>query len=455
MMKEFYLLSMRLSGIKSIENEIELNFYKKTIGNPFDPEHYNVKAIYGENGSGKTAIISAMDIVRNIILDDQYLSQKDNQVVLNEMINKKTKRFHFECEFLNSMKKTQEIYKYKINLSQNEKQYYVIDNETCSVRKANSKSNGRTLFDVYADEVQMLDMRGKVADELVNFTNNLHDFHSMVMKSSDYFFERKVMDKMNSLPLEEAMHILNFFSCILSIEIFFMNVHIYLDRQDKHQTYIYRNAINELSDINDESQRMKALTKIYSQVNDFWATNDRFIIKKEAFHYFEKYVRKLKKFISIFKSDLKNIEIVKRDEKDHYECELLFCYSDYSINYEFESAGIKRLVMLFNGLNVADEGGIVFIDELDLNINNIYLDRIIDYFVRYGRGQLIFTLHTTGAMNILRHNRKSIDFITDDGIVSWVSKGNASPENYYRNGMIDGIPFNIEPEDFLGIFGED
>lgn len=454
-MKGFYLLSMRLSGIKSIEKEIEIKFYKKTIDNPFDPERYNVKAIYGENGSGKTAIISAMDIVRNIVLDDQYLSQKDNQVVLNEMINKKTKRFHFECQFLNIMESGQEVMKYAMTLSQNENKYYVIEDESCSVRKANSKSNGQNLFIVEDNKVEMLDLVEEVADELVDFTSNLHDFHSMVMKSSDYFVRRNLMDKLNSLPLEEAMRILNYFSNVMSLEIFFMDVNVYLDRQDKHQTYIYRNAINELSDINDESKKIEALKKIYSQVNDFWATNDKFIIQKNALSYFEEYVWKLKKFISVFKPDLKNIEIIKRENKDLYECELLFCYSEYSINYEFESAGIKRLVSLFNGLNVADEGGIVFIDEMDLNINNIYLDRIIDYFIRYGRGQLIFTLHTTGPMNVLRHNKKSIDFITDDGIVSWVSKGNASPENYYRNGMIDGIPFNIEPEDFLGIFGED
>ena len=55
----FYLLSLKISGIKNIEVPIELNFYKKTINNSdFDPEKYRIKAIYGENGSGKTAIIS-------------------------------------------------------------------------------------------------------------------------------------------------------------------------------------------------------------------------------------------------------------------------------------------------------------------------------------------------------------------------------------------------------------
>ena len=70
----FYLLSLKISGIKNIEVPIELNFYKKTINNSdFDPEKYRIKAIYGENGSGKTAIITAVKILQNFLTDKNYL----------------------------------------------------------------------------------------------------------------------------------------------------------------------------------------------------------------------------------------------------------------------------------------------------------------------------------------------------------------------------------------------
>ena len=44
-----YLLNVRMSGIKSIKNEIRLDFYKKTVDKNFDPDKFRVKAIYGEN----------------------------------------------------------------------------------------------------------------------------------------------------------------------------------------------------------------------------------------------------------------------------------------------------------------------------------------------------------------------------------------------------------------------
>ena len=35
-----------------------------------------------------------------------------------------------------------------------------------------------------------------------------------------------------------------------------------------------------------------------------------------------------------------------------------------------------------------------------------------------------------------------------------VSKGNAAPDSYFKNGMIENIPFNIDATDFIGVFGE-
>ena len=59
-------------------------------------------------------------------------------------------------------------------------------------------------------------------------------------------------------------------------------------------------------------------------------------------------------------------------------------------------------------------------------------------------------------MIVLKDNNKSIDFLTSDNrIVSWVKNGHYSPESCYRNGMIEGMPFNIDSSDFISVFGED
>ena len=69
---KFFLLKMSVVGIKNINKEIELNFYKNTITKNFDVSNSHVKAIYGSNGAGKTGIVYAVDIYKNLVLDSKY-----------------------------------------------------------------------------------------------------------------------------------------------------------------------------------------------------------------------------------------------------------------------------------------------------------------------------------------------------------------------------------------------
>ena len=177
-------------------------------------------------------------------------------------------------------------------------------------------------------------------------------------------------------------------------------------------------------------------------------------IPKECYKAFEKMVNKLYEFLKIFKSDLQGIEIDKKENRDKWVCDLVMVYDSYKIHAEYESTGIKKLIQLFAYLNEMVEGGIVFIDEFDSNIHDVYLCALLEYLMEYGKGQLCFTTHNVGPMDVLKHHKKSIDFLSEDHeIYSWTTSGNYSPSKLYRNGMIEGSPFNIDSIDFIGIFG--
>ena len=65
--KIMYLLNVEISGVKSIKNKVKLDFYKKTVDKNFDSSQYRVKAIYGENGAGKSALVTAIQIYRELM----------------------------------------------------------------------------------------------------------------------------------------------------------------------------------------------------------------------------------------------------------------------------------------------------------------------------------------------------------------------------------------------------
>ena len=53
-MKNIYLINYSVKGIKSLDEDVKLSFYKKTISKDPDMHGYNIKGIYGMNGSGKS-----------------------------------------------------------------------------------------------------------------------------------------------------------------------------------------------------------------------------------------------------------------------------------------------------------------------------------------------------------------------------------------------------------------
>ena len=139
-----------------------------------------------------------------------------------------------------------------------------------------------------------------------------------------------------------------------------------------------------------------------------------------------KKIDNLTSFLRIFKHDLKSIEIDVKDDGDNYRCDLNLNYGDYLINKEFESTGIKKLIKLFDCFDAASKYGIVFIDEMDSNLNDVYLCKIIEYLCIMEKVSYVFTTHNLDPMSVLKENKYSIDFSFElnNKLVSWVSKGN-------------------------------
>lgn len=63
-MKDMYLLKYSVKGIKSLDKLVSLSFYKKTITKDMDTQGFNIKGIYGMNGSGKSGIMASIQILK-------------------------------------------------------------------------------------------------------------------------------------------------------------------------------------------------------------------------------------------------------------------------------------------------------------------------------------------------------------------------------------------------------
>lgn len=438
MKRSFYLLNLTVSGIKSIKKDIRLDFYKKTIDKKFDPELYKVKAIYGENGSGKSALITAIKIFKELSLSDNYLSASQNQNFLEEMINKETKFFKFNCEYIVDCSDKKIVYNYSIHLGKNVNGSYEIKYEKLMKKNGNYPNNNyHILFEITEGELNYIDSKENEKEHIIKKTLNLLSMNSMI---NLWIFGSNVYSgKSGTLELDMIF-------CLL----FIIVINVYLDEEDEHELYFLRKRIKEV----DKYSLGKRFVELQENINIFASVSEKRIDKND-FKNYEKRIGQLTQFIKIFKPNLESIDIDKKEDGTTYVCELVLNYGKYKINKEFESTGIKKLIRLFDCLLGASRMGIVFIDEMDSNLNDVYLCKLIEYFMYYGNGQLCFTTHNLDPMISLKENKNSIDFLTNDNqLIPWTSHGNASPDNFYRNGMIENIPFNIDATDFIGIFGE-
>lgn len=357
-----YLLSFSVAGIRNIRSSLRLDFYKRTVNKSFEPGNYRTKAIYGENGSGKSALITAVQILKDLICDKSCLEREDYQEFLGNVINKQDQKLRLECEYYYYTEPADQVYHYAVTLDRTENGAYRIASEELTVRKADYPNSKVTVV---------------------------------------YNFAAGSDDKYLKLSEEQLKHV---------------------------------TALNELGN--------NIYTNIKTPCTD--AAVEPMLHSDESL---EKFAR----FIRVIKPDLLGIK-VDGTANSGDDMKLQFVYDKYEISADQESSGIRRLLEIYPFLEASEAGRIVFIDEIDTNINEVVFDRIIAYFSRYGKGQLCVTAQNSIPMTELKKGKNAIDFLSTDGkIIPWRTRGNFSPENLYRGGMIESLPFNIEAEDLLGL----
>lgn len=444
MRNKYYLLNISVFGIKCIKEEVRLDFYKKTVNKNFNPERYRVKAIYGENGSGKSALITAVKIFKKLVLTPNYLSESKTQDFLNEIINKNGKTFRIGMEFFVGEPNEFKIYQYIVQLGKELNGLYEIQYECLKQKNGNyTNSKYQSVFECQNGELIFIDSSEQEAARIQKKTINLLSTHSFL-----YLYVMNVDTNFLFGDKRDTELFLSVIPCITLSAL----IKVYLEEEDQHELFFIQKRLKESG--SEGQEFVKAFLEDKDNINLSLGVNEKFV-EKEHFNKYQKKVEQLTQFIMLFKPDLVSIDIDAKEDGERYVCNLNLNYGDYVINKEFESTGIKKLIRLFDCFTVASNGGIVFVDEMDSNLNDVYLCKLIEYFMYYGKGQLCFTTHNLDPMSVLKENKNSIDFLSSDNhLIPWTSRGNATPANCYRNGMIEDLPFNIEASDFVGILGE-
>lgn len=449
-MKDVYLLEFSLQGIKNLDKQITLSFYKKTITKNPDTDKYHVKAVYGMNGAGKTAIVTGAYILKNVLLKYNYLNDTLSRQKLAELVNKDNRKMELSAQFLVRKRNTIRHYTYEIAIPMDDNGDISISHEKLSMKQAGSKKDFETLLEVdHGTLLQMKNEEHPVLQKLRIYTMNLLSGYSLL---SCFMLKFAEIIGNDDAPMEKYPAELK---GLYDLAKFASSIQVYLEDNDLHDDY-FRSMYMPSALLQTGNGSLPGNPKVIVARSSLLPFDTAFLVRKENIHFIEQKVQNLFHFIRIFKPELQQIVIEKKEDKSYYHCSLIMQYEGYSVNAEFESTGIKKLIRLYSYINCMVNGRIVFIDEMDANLHDVYLCALLEYLIDSAQGQLCFTTHSIGPMDILKHQKKSIDFLSaDHQIVSWTSNGNYSPSSLYREGMIQGSPFNVDESDFVGVFDDE
>ena len=443
----FYLNKLTVNGVKNISKPLEFLFCNKTITDNFENNDCNVKAIYGPNGCGKSAIVSALYIYKRLVEDNNRNGLSDGifSRFVYDSINRTTKAMSIDIVFtvIDFPKDHKDHYfRHHIEISV-EENIPSITLEEISILKGKSIADSNFKSIIRSEKGKIVSLLNKTNFEkepIYLATLNLlskHVFSCSVFNANDFL--------KNDEEIINAVLLTYRFASSLIVVLNDSDIHYeyIIDRSD---SYIYqKNPLHEPA----------IISKNEREPFEFFTRNQD-VIKIEDYPLYEDNVRKLKEFIKIFKPDLDDIIIDKKINGDRYHCDKIFCYGENKINVEFESTGIKKLVRLYSALKICANGGITFIDEMDSNLHDVYFTKLIEFFKNDSKGQLCFTTHNLEPINLLKDKAHSLDFVSDDSrVYSWKKDGNNSPMSKYVHGLIPYSPFNVESFFFDVLFDED
>ncbi len=384
-MSNIKIRSVKLSNFKNVENgriDTNVNFDTLTEG--------NVIGVYGQNGSGKTALVEAFKIFHNL-LRKRPLPTKDKFLIMDD---KETAELEFELLLANSFGEFYIRYNvilgYKEELMENEIRLIPLHEELQYKENAYRKQYQRLISknekDIYIRNVHVkeLDEDDRV-DLRVRYNITLQDSFSFIFdKEARNIFEKKFNDVENEI-----------LKCLLFD--FSKEIHVI---DSVHNGLVLGNLIMPLS-INLQNQRGQipySLTEVSVMPVNVYET-----VKKTI----EQINIVLSTIIPGLKIEAKRLHNETMEHGDEgVRVEFLTHKTKIPLPIRCESAGALKIISILSTLIAAfsNPNACVIIDELDSGIFEFLLGEILEVISENGRGQLFFTSHNLRVLEVLDHN---------------------------------------------------
>lgn len=432
------LASLKLVNIKNVKNGTIVlpNVAKRQLS----ANRAEILGIYGQNGSGKTAVIDTLFYLQRIMIGEElkeeisdYIDASSNDAEIIVDFNIFTENITFEVG-------------YHLWLSKNNKQVF-ISRETlsCAKNESGNRTNKTVFMDYQRKEKNLIFKPQKRLDELIETNKEI---------KTDLIVARKMAEKSNcSYIFGES-----------SREIFCKNY----DNNFKNYAFVigalFNFALKDLFVIQNSHSGVISANFLLPMAfrfenKDMGMKGDFTIPLTEPVVLDEK--RKIildvivTQINTVLYTIIPGLSVTIKDYgkqaldsgKDGWKVELMSKRQDMpEIPIRMESEGIIKIISILNALIQAfgNPSICLVIDELDSGIFEYMLGELLDIFNKSAKGQLIFTSHNLRALEML--DKESIMFSTANSDNRYIHMKSVRETNNLRNLYIRSITLGGQDE---------
>ena len=428
------LSSLTLENIKNVR--------KGTVCIPMtDITKAGVLGIYGQNGSGKTAVIDALYFLHQIMIGSELGPEFADYMDSGSDHSEITAEFIISCN-----ENTLYEVGYHVHLAKADSEIWITrEFLNCSVTKNGIRSNKNIFMDYQREASDNIFKPQKRLDELVSQDKNL---------LTDLIVARKIAEKSNcSYIFGES-----------SREVFCRSDITPFENYSFVIRALFRFAVRDLFVIrNTHSGMITAnfmLPMVFRIEKDQMRAKGDFAIPLMTPVTLNKERKELLRVIveqinTVLYTIIPGMNIELRDYgrqaldsgEDGWKVELMSARAGHPpIPIRMESEGIIKIISILNALIQAfgNPSICLAIDELDADIFEYMLGELLDIFQNSAKGQLIFTSHNLRALEML--DKESIMFSTTNPENRYIHMKNVKGSNNLRSMYIRSITLGGQDE---------
>ncbi len=432
------LSSLQLTNIKNVKKGTI--YMPNTVNKILSADKAEILGIYGQNGSGKTAIVDALYFLQKVMIGVDLDQSLEDYMDMDSDIAEIFADFNI---FMDGI-----VFEigYRLSLSREEKEV-IISRETLSAAKNENgiRTNKTVFMDYQRDQANVIFKPQKRLDEILEENKEI---------KTDLIVARKMAEKSNcsyifgessrEIFCREYKNGFQQFSVIISSLFEFALKDLFVIR-NTHSGVISANFVLPMA-FRIENDNMGAK-------GDFTVSlTEPILVDEERKNLLETIVEQINivlyTIIPGLQVTIKNYGKQSLDNgEEGWKLELMSKREGMKeIPIRMESEGIIKIISILNALIQAfgNPSICLVIDELDSGIFEYMLGELLDIFKKSAKGQLIFTSHNLRALEMI--DKESIMFSTTNPDNRYIHMKNVRESNNLRNMYIRSITLGGQSE---------